>query len=48
MVMEHTTQSWFVAVTGLFLSKKNRIGQGIDLLAQVLREASRDGWLKRK
>jgi len=30
------------AVTGLFLSNENTIGQAIDLLALVLREASRD------
>jgi len=29
-------------VTGLFLSNENTIGPGIDLLALVLREASRD------
>jgi len=29
-------------VTGLFLSNENTVGPAIDLLAQVLREASRD------
>jgi len=31
-----------VLVTGLFLSNENTIGPAIDLLALVLREASRD------
>jgi len=31
-----------VSVTGLFLSNENTIGPAIDLLALVLREASRD------
>jgi len=31
-----------VTVTGLFLSNENTIGPAIDLLALVLREASRD------
>ena len=31
-----------VVVTGLFLSNENTIGPAIDLLALVLREASRD------
>ena len=30
------------AVTGLFLSNENTIGPAVDLLALVLREASRD------
>ena len=33
---------WYIHVTGLFLSNENTIGPAIDLLALVLREASRD------
>jgi len=36
-------ESQLSSVTGLFLSIKNTIGPAIDLLALVLREASRDG-----
>ena len=32
----------FRSVTGLFLSNENTIGLAVDLLALVLREASRD------
>ena len=31
-----------ILVTGLFLSNENTIGPAVDLLALVLREASRD------
>ena len=31
-----------VGVTGLFLSNENTVGPAVDLLALVLREASRD------
>ena len=34
-------------VTGLFLSNQNTIELRIDLLALVLREASKELWLKR-
>jgi len=33
---------WWLVVTGLFLFNENTIGPAIDLLARVLREASRD------
>jgi len=36
-VVEHSR-----SVTGLFLSNENTIGPAVDLLALVLREASRD------
>jgi len=35
-------QIYLAIVTGLFLSNENTIGPAIDLLALVLREASRD------
>jgi len=34
--------NFFSVVTGLFLSNENTIGPAVDLLALVLREASRD------
>ena len=40
--MKGTWNSRLAVVTGLFLSNENTIGPAIDLLALVLREASRD------
>ena len=37
-----TWKGLYIAVTGLFLSNENTIEPAVDLLALVLREASRD------
>jgi len=40
--MQVTDHDIVATVTGLFLSNENTIGPAVDLLALVLREASRD------
>ena len=42
MIRDFRSSVRWVSVTGLFLSNENIIGPAIDLLALVLREASRD------
>jgi len=41
-ISQRKGRHFFHVVTGLFLSNENTIGPAIDLLALVLREASRD------
>ena len=40
--LNHSAIDWTACVTGLFLSNENTMGPAVDLLALVLREASRD------